>query len=244
MATMRDQVLDRSRQVAVQIRDILRERILSLELEPGQPVSRHTLQNEFTVSQTPVRDALLRLKEEGLIDIFPQYATRVSRIDISHARQAQFLRLSIEAEALRRLTVENSTATADQLDELIALQERFAEPETYGRFEDLDRAFHRVLYLQTGISRLWDVVRAQSVHLDRLRRLNLPMPGKLQSLIGDHKAIAQAVRRSDVEGAVSALREHLSGTLSIVHEIRTRFPDYLVDEAEQDRHVPSENADS
>ena len=70
------------------------------------------------------------------------------------------------------------------------------------------------------------------------------MPGKLQSLIGDHKAIAQAVRRSDVEGAVSALREHLSGTLSIVHEMRTRFPDYIVDEAEQDRHVPSENADS
>ncbi|WP_137136322.1 GntR family transcriptional regulator [Rhizobium sp. FKY42] len=232
MPRTREPVLDRSRQVAVQVLDILRERILSLELEPGQPVSRHTLQNEFAVSQTPVRDALLRLREEGLIDIFPQYATRVSRVDIGHARQAQFLRLSIEAEALRRLTVENPTAIADQLDELIALQERFAERETYDRFEELDRAFHRVLYLQTGIDRLWDLVRTQSVHLDRLRRLNLPMPGKLQSLIGDHKAIAQAVRRSDVEGAVGALRKHLSGTLSILDEIRARYPDYIVDSAD------------
>ena len=230
MRNMREQALDRSRQVAVQVEEILRDRILSLELKPGQQLSRLTLRSEFGISQTPVRDALLRLQECGLVDIFPQYATRVSRIDIRHARQAQFLRLSIETEALRRLTAEAPSETADQLEEILRQQEQVANPATYDRFEELDRAFHRVLYKQAGVDLLWNLVRAQSVHLDRLRRLNLPMPGKLQSLISDHRAIAAAVREADVGRAVEAMQHHLSGTLSIVEQIRAEYPDYILDE--------------
>lgn len=228
MANNREPVLDRSRQVAVQVHEILRQRILSLHLTPGQPLSRHALQSEFGISQTPVRDALLRLQEDGLVDIYPQYATRVSRIDIQHARQAQFLRLAVETEALRRLTQSAPQQTADKLDEILTLQEQFADPATYGRFEELDREFHRVLYDGSGISELWSVVRGQSAHLDRLRRLNLPMPGKLQSLISDHRLIASAVRRGDVNEACEALRRHLSGTLSLVDHISAQYPDYIL----------------
>ena len=104
-------VLDRSRQVAVQVYEILRERILAVELAPGALLVRGDIQEEFGVSQTPVRDALLRLQEEGLVDIFPQHATLVSRIDIGHARQAQFLRLSLELEAVRRLAADSPAKT-------------------------------------------------------------------------------------------------------------------------------------
>jgi len=83
-------VLDRSRQVAVQVYEILRERILAVELAPGALLVRGDIQEEFGVSQTPVRDALLRLQEEGLVDIFPQHATLVSRIDIGHAGRRSF----------------------------------------------------------------------------------------------------------------------------------------------------------
>lgn len=228
----REPVLDRSRQVAVQVQEILRERILSLRLKPGQQLSRQMLQGEFGISQTPVRDALLRLQEDGLVDIYPQYATRVSRIDIHHARQAQFLRLALETEALRRLAEVAPQETADSLDEVVALQERVANPETYDRFEELDRDFHRILYEGAGISLLWSVVRGQSVHLDRLRRLNLPMPGKLQSLIHDHRAISLAVRKGDASRAIEAMRLHLSGTLSIIDQIRLEYPDYILDEAD------------
>ncbi|RYD21139.1 MAG: GntR family transcriptional regulator, partial [Spirochaetia bacterium] len=98
--------LDRSRQVALQVHEILRERILNVQLVPGTVLSRASLQLEFGVSQTPVRDALMRLQEESLVDVYPQYATVVAKIDVDHARQAQFLRLSIELEAVRRLTTD------------------------------------------------------------------------------------------------------------------------------------------
>jgi DNA-binding GntR family transcriptional regulator len=74
---------------------------------------------------------------------------------------------------------------------------------------------------------LWATVRRQSVHLDRLRRLNLPMPGKLEQVMADHRAVVDAVRSGDAELAVAALRKHLSGTLSIIDLICEQYPDYI-----------------
>lgn len=219
--------LDRSRQVALQIHEILRDRILKVELIPGTVLSRASLQIEFGVSQTPVRDALMRLQEEGMVDVYPQYATVVSPIDIGHARQAQFLRLSIELEAVRRLTEQASSQTADALAEILERQRAAASPETFDAFDDLDREFHRKLYDLAQVMELWANVRRQSVHLDRLRRLNLPMAGKMSTVLADHQAIIDGIRSSDPDEATSALRKHLTGTLSIVDVIIEKFPSYI-----------------
>ncbi len=220
-------VLDRTRQVAHQIHEILRDRILSVDLVPGTILSRASLQLEFGVSQTPVRDALMRLEEEGIVEVFPQYATVVARIDIGHARQAQFLRLSIELEAVRRLTQETPQQLAKDLEEILARQRHVASPQTYDLFDTLDKDFHRKIYEYANILNLWSTVRRQSVHLDRLRRLNLPMPGKMQNVLNDHQDIVDAIKSGHKEAATTALRKHLSGTLSIIDLISEQFPDYV-----------------
>ncbi|MGV1871380.1 GntR family transcriptional regulator [Agrobacterium rosae] len=219
--------LDRSRQVALQLHEILRERIIKVELVPGTVLSRASLQLEFGISQTPVRDALMRLQEEGLVDVYPQYATVVAKIDIDHAMQAQFQRLSIELEAVRRLTTDAPEKTASELGVLLTRQKAVASPDTYDIFDSIDRDFHRRLYEMAGITQLWANVRRQSVHIDRLRRLNLPMPGKLQTVIADHEAIVSAIASGNPEAATSALRNHLSGTLSIIDLISAEFPNYI-----------------
>ncbi len=106
-------------------------------------------------------------------------------------------------------------------------QEHVISPETYDLFDGLDKDFHRILFERVGILGLWATVRRQSVHLDRLRMLNLPMPGKQQQVITDHHAIVDAVQSGDVEQAVAALRKHLSGTLSIIDLICEKYPDYV-----------------
>lgn len=123
--TIRGGQLDRSRQVALQVHEILRDRILKVQLVPGTILSRASLQLEFGVSQTPVRDALMRLQEEDIVEVYPQYATVVAKIDIDHARQAQFLRLSIELEAVRRLTDEAPGETAKELGAILARQKKW-----------------------------------------------------------------------------------------------------------------------
>lgn len=95
--------LDRTRQIAPQIVEYLRERILALDLAPGTALSRVELQKQFGLSQTPVRDALMRLEEEGLVTVYPQYATLVSKIDINLARQTHLMRRAVEQEAVFNL---------------------------------------------------------------------------------------------------------------------------------------------
>src|SRR5262245_38685959 len=87
--------LDSSAGAAAQVYDRLRTEIVALRMQPGATINRLKLQRQFGLSSTPVRDALMRLGEEGLVEIVAQSATRVSLIDINKARQAQFLRRAL-----------------------------------------------------------------------------------------------------------------------------------------------------
>lgn len=224
------QRLDRSRQAAPQIADALRERILALDLPPGTVLARAELAERFGVSQTPVRDALTQLGAEGLVDIFPQHATIVSRIDVPAALRAHFLRRALELEIVRELA---SRKAADLAVVLPLLQARIAEQKRalaatdYGAFTRADHAFHRELYEAAGMAELWPLIRQNSGHVDRLRRLNLPARGKAQSVLRDHQAIADAIAARKPAAAQEALRTHLAGTLTFVEQVRLRHPEWV-----------------
>lgn len=220
--------LDRSRHAAPQVFEKLRESILSLDLAPGTVLARNELAEQFGISQTPVRDALMRLGEEGLVDIFPQHATVVSRIDIGAARQAHFLRRSIELEVVRELAQRADDAIARRLNAQVELMASVMGPENYRDFVAADQGFHRMMYEGAGVPDLWDLVRRMSGHVDRLRRLHLPVEGKALAVINDHRRIAQAIAARDPQAAQERLREHLSGTLGQLDEICARYPDYVV----------------
>lgn len=221
--------LDRSRQASPQVFGLLRERIVTLELAPGTLLSRAGLAERFGVSQTPIRDALIRLGEEGLVDIFPQHATVVSRIDVPAAVQAHFLRRAIECEVVRTLAAAPDATLLARLRAQIDAQAVFAGENAHLEFIEADRAFHRLMYEAAGVPELYDLVRRRSGHVDRLRRLHLYSAGKMRAILRDHRRIVEAVAAGDAEAAQAAVREHLSGTLAKVDEIRRSHPDYLTD---------------
>ena len=223
--------LDRTRQSAPQVFEVLRELIVSVQLEPGTVLQRAELADHFGISQTPIRDALLRLGEEQLVDIFPQHATVVSRIDLTAALQAHFMRLAIELEILTALCVlpeAEHGALMRRLNAGMAEQEAALNPLDIAKLALADQAFHGALYAAANVGPLWALVRKQSGHVDRLRRLNLPVEGKPQAIVRDHRAIVEAIARKDAQAAKNALRQHLAGTLSFVDDIRQRFPDWIV----------------
>lgn len=205
----------------------LRDMIVSLKLPPGSPLSRAALATQFGVSSTPIRDALMRLEEEGLVDVFPQHATVVSRIDVRLAQQAHFLRQALELEIVKALALEHVDALIDELNGTIALQQKFTRAGDFEKFMAADNDFHAQLYAATGNRALWDLVRSRSGHIDRLRRLHLPSPGKAQDIVRHHKLIVAAISANQPDEAQRHLRQHLSGTLGYLAEIRARFPEYL-----------------
>lgn len=219
--------LDRDRQAAPQVFERLRDMIISLALPPGAPLSRVTLAAQFGISSTPIRDALMRLDAEGLVEVFPQYATVVSRIDVSLAQQAHFLRQALELEIVRALAISHSPTLPAELTLIITLQQQFAKAGDFEKFMAADNDFHHKLYAATDKQGLWALVRSRSGHIDRLRRLHLPSPGKALDIVRHHKLIVKAIAAGQPDEAQDHLRKHLSGTLATLDAIRARFPEYL-----------------
>lgn len=219
--------IDRKRLAAQQICDDLRERILTLELKPASSLSRTALAAFYRVSQTPIRDAILKLEQEGLVEIYPQSKTLVSRIDVAHARETQFLRTAIELEVARALALAADKALIAPARELLARQREALTRNDLAAFIQLDRQFHASLARAAGHAGLWDLIRTRSGHLDRLRQLHLPSPGKGQAILADHEAILVAIDKSDEAAARAAVRKHLSGTLQAIDQIVERHPDYF-----------------
>ncbi|MFN3400822.1 MAG: GntR family transcriptional regulator [Ferrovibrio sp.] len=220
---------DRLRLAAPQVFDHLRDAIINLELVPGTVLSRQELQLQFGLSSTPIRDALMRLAEESLVEIFPQHATRVSPIDLTLTRQAHFLRRAIETEAVQTLAQQKDPALIAGLRNILKLQTALAEAGDLSRFNDADQAFHREMYDAAGAPDLWKLVRRQSGHIDRLRRLYLPIEGRPMQIVSDHTAIVDAIESGDPEHARAALRRHLSRSLTDSATIRAKYPDWFRD---------------
>ena len=212
---------------ATDIHAALRPRILALDLPPGSQLVRGELQAEYGVSSTPVRDALLRLQEEGLVEIYPQSRTLVSRIDLRQAREAHFLRSALERSVVRLLAGKRDDGLARRLEHIAALQVDCERAGDLAGFASLDLAFHRALFEAAELTRLLDVIRRESVHIDRLRALHLPMGDKTKRIVDEHRAIIEAIIAGSPERADSAMAFHLSQSISIATQLIRSQPDYF-----------------
>jgi DNA-binding GntR family transcriptional regulator len=220
--------LDPTRHAAPQVVEALRAAIISLELAPGSALDRAELALRFGVSQTPVRDALIRLSEEGLVIVRAQSTTQVSRIDVPAAREAHTLRRAIEIEIARQLAQAPDPAVMAELRVQLTRQAALAAQKDYLGFIAADKEFHRQMYIAAGLPRLWAVVVRMSGHVDRLRLLHVPAEGKADSIMSGHHAIVDAIESGKADAAQQAVREHLSGTLASVDDIQQRYPEYLI----------------
>ncbi|OJF91654.1 GntR family transcriptional regulator [Pararhizobium antarcticum] len=211
-----------------QLYDLLRGRIVALELVPGMQLSRIDLAAFYRVSQTPVRDALQMLENEGLVVVYPQSRTEVTRIDLAQARETQFLRMSLELEVVRSLSNKASQEAVVRTERIVHLQQTALEVDgDMERFGQLDRQFHQSMFEAAGVSDLWQLIQSRSGHIDRLRKLNLMDPGKAVTILSAHREIIDCMKRCDVARAQEAVRFHLSGTLAKVEEIKRVHAQYF-----------------
>lgn len=217
----------RGSSVVARIYHELRTSIVDLRLPPGTVLSKNQLAGEFGVSPTPVREALLRLSAEGLVDIVPQARTSVSLLDVQHAREAFVLRLSVDVEVARMLAPAVTEPQIEALRELLQRQRAELEAGDLSAFTREDHAFHARIYEYAGVAGLWELVRSRQAHLERLRRLHLPEPGKGELILDHHRAIVAGIASRDRAAAEAAARAHLGAALAASDELRARFPDYF-----------------
>ena len=208
----------------------LRDAIVACELAPGQQISENELAAVLGVSRTPVREALARLREDGLVEIVPQLGTFVSRISVAAVDDAQFLREALECSAVRLAAERCAAADVDALQELLAGQQRARDAGDAAAFFVLDDDLHATLCELSGRPIAWTVVARANGQLNRVRRLSLAEPRYLAEMLAEHKTVVDAVADNDPDAAETALRHHLRMVLSDLPMIRREHPDYFEDD--------------
>jgi GntR family transcriptional regulator, rspAB operon transcriptional repressor len=206
----------------------LRERIVRLELPPDTTLDRSELADTYQVSQSPVREAILRLEQDGLVQSFPQSRTEVTRIDVSRIHEEHFLRVAVESEVVRRLAESGSAATITKIKGLLRLQEALVnDVEQADLFKQLDEAFHEALFEGVGQLNLHRHIVARSGHMARVRTLDLPKMGKMRAVLEGHQLIVDAIAAADGQAATASMRRHLSGTIERLPALRAEKPEYF-----------------
>lgn len=190
--------------------EVLRRRIRELALAPGAPLRKEEIALELGVSRAPVSDAISRLAEEGLIDVFPQHGSFVALIRSSDVRESLFVRTALEVEAMRRLAPIANPQVIAALDANIAAQVDALSTGNLEQFYDLDEALHAAMFGAIETPRALRLLEAARAPLDRVRRLALPDQGRPEQTLAEHRALVDAIRSGDGEYAAAAMRAHLT----------------------------------
>jgi len=193
------------------VRDLLEEAILGGELKPGERLRAEALAQRFGTSRTPIREALLQLEGQGLVEVEPNRGAVVRTFDRDDVLDLYEIRALLEPAAAARAARRISTHDVERLDALCvdaSVEEQIVANE----------AFHRIIVEAAGSPRLEVAMRAASGiprtfrsvfwHDDRQRAESMMCHRRLVSALGARDAqLAEAVMRMHILGAVAFLEE-------------------------------------
>ena len=226
--------------IADAIHQRLRNSIVTLALAPGQPISEQDLAAVEGVSRTPVREAILRLAKERLVEVVPKSGTYVARIPISALLEAIVVRRALEGITTRAAA---SQATPNHIAELREILEHQTKVSRAGDFEEFyhaDESFHAAIARIGRYPGVWDLVQQVKVHVDRYRRLTLPHEDRMDRVIEEHRNVVQAIEAGDGDLSKARMEDHLGKLQLDISVFRDLRPEYFVHDTSFDEdYIPS-----
>ncbi|MFD9207902.1 GntR family transcriptional regulator [Streptomyces sioyaensis] len=205
-----DVVPSKTDQLAVAIRNA----ILQGELAAGSLYSAQELGQRFGVSRTPVREALLRLADAGLVRIERNRGVRIVTASDADLAEICTVRLLLEPPAARRAAARMSDAERHRLE--ATLQEMRETTGDVEAFFAADRRFHEVILRGSGNNRLADYVASLRDAISLRGQRTLPVMREAQQIITEHENIARAITARAPYGAARAMRQHLLTTADLL----------------------------
>ena len=206
---------------------ILRRNILLLDMVPGEPISEKDIAKKLQLSRTPVREALLELCRERLVEIYPQRGTRVALMDSRLVDQGRFLRETVELALLELACKKISDEQIAALEQNLKEQEVEAQKGDIIAFFLKDNEFHRLLFTVCNKDTVFDAIGIFLPHFMRERMLRLNM-FDTKELLSDHHHIVEAITRGDCRTAKRHLSEHLDHAMCDQQLLLEGFPQYFI----------------
>jgi len=192
-----------------EIADIIRDRILKGEYKIGEKIKENQIATELRVSRTPIREAFKILENEGLIEYKPNrgcFARGFTKRDIEDIYAVR--------KALEVLTVEwaVSRITPEQIGQLESqcdLMEFYTRRKDSKKVLSINTDFHDIIYNATGSRFMAQVLRSYKDYIEQTKRVIFYNQEYLQEILVEHKAVLDAIKSGDVEGAKAAMGNHL-----------------------------------
>ncbi|MDC2829650.1 GntR family transcriptional regulator [Limosilactobacillus mucosae] len=208
--------------------DQIKYNIVHFHYLPRQKVSEKSIAASLQLGRTPVREALIRIEREGLIDVIPQSGTYIATIDIKTAKEGRFVRECIEPQVMMEALAKHSAAQFKNLQRNLNAQKKAAKSDQTDLFFDLDQEFHQTFYQIANRSQIWEWLQLNNLQLNRFRRLRLKVPGlDWQTLLAQHEQIISAFSECNVNDLNYLVRTHLHLVLDEQQKVIERFPNYF-----------------
>jgi GntR family transcriptional regulator, rspAB operon transcriptional repressor len=205
----------------------LRDDIVAMRIAPGQPINEKSVALDHGVSRTPVREALLQLAGEHLVDIFPQSGTFVTRIPLAALPEAILVRKALEDLTVRRAAEDADAAVVAGLRQIVDRQQKLERRGDRDGFHAADDGFHAAIADAGGHPGIWRLIEKVKIQVDRYRRLTLPMPGRMGRVVDEHAAVVAAIAAGDPDQAAAAMATHLDGLNASIGDIRDLNPEFF-----------------
>ena len=189
----------------------LRQAILKGELKPGERLMEIALAERLGVSRTPIREAMRKLEQEGLVVMIPRKGAYVDGISLKDIHEVYEIRAALEALALELAA---KYITDEELDEL-ALQVKEEEALTdVGRLNEIifiDSSFHDLIYQYARNSKLTQFVEILQEQFKRFRALPLGGSARSNTALEEHQQILEALKNHDSILAAQLAKKHIAG---------------------------------
>lgn len=220
--------LRQGKNVGPQVYRYLREQIIRGDLVPGTRLSEAEISRLLDVSRQPVREAFIKLRNDGLVEVRPQRGTFVTKIYIDAVNDARFIREAIEVEIVKLLTENCQPEHVSRLRAVVEKQKHAATTDAEEFFK-LDELFHRLLADFAGKGTVWTVVKRLKAHFDRVRYLSSSQK-PLNGLIDHHEAIIEAIESQDSEYAERVVRDHMKEVLIDLPKVVAKQPELFAEQ--------------
>ena len=178
---------------------VLKGNIMSLELKPGELLSESDLSEKLKISRTPIREVIMKLKNEHLIEVKPQAGTYVSLIDKEIIDEAIFMRKLLEKGVLREACNEFSEEMFMELEKNLFAQKLVLNKDgKENEFHNLDKEFHKLIFIGCHKINIWESIMKISTHYNRMRLLSERKTDKAL-LVKQHEEMLSIIKNKDLD---------------------------------------------
>ncbi|MBU2867403.1 GntR family transcriptional regulator [Pacificibacter marinus] len=206
---------------------VLRDKILTMAFKPGTVLRKGALCDQLGVSRSPMTEALNRLASEGLVDIIPQSATRVSQFSMFELREESFLREAIEVAIIAEVAQNRTDEQLTILSRNLRLQSLLVEDADFQGFFEADLEFHALILAFSGFPKIAATAEQMSLQLHRARMLILPEQGRPAEAVAEHHAILATIKDRDPNAARAAMSRHLGQLIARIEPLERQHAEFF-----------------